>query len=216
MAGDTIEFNVSPPIKHSANNPKVNTEESRVINDEISKMLAKGVIVHAQPEEIEFVSPIFITPKRDGTFRLILNLKYLNEFIAYEHFKMETIKSVAYCVTQNCYMAKIDLKDAYYSVSIHPDYQRFLKFIWEHVMYQYVCYPNGLCFCPRKFTKLFKPVLAYLRRMTITILGYIDDFFTCSNTYVSCFHDMKRIKSLFERLGFCLHPTKSSTKPVQQ
>ena len=143
-------------------------------------MVEKGIIIPSQHEHIEYLSPIFITPKRDGNYRLILNLKKFNDYVTYEHFKMETIKSVAYCVTPNCYMAKIDLKDAYYSVGIHPEFQKFLKFSWEELLYQYVCYPNGLSSCPRKFTKLFKPVLAHLRLMAIIITGYLDDFFTCS------------------------------------
>jgi len=47
---------------------------------------------------------------------LILNLKGLNEFI--HHFKMDNLKSVVMLMKPNCFMATIDLKDAYYSVSI--------------------------------------------------------------------------------------------------
>ena len=36
----------------------------------------------------------------------------------YINFKMETIKSALNLVTPNCYMAKIDKKDAYYSIPI--------------------------------------------------------------------------------------------------
>ena len=179
-------------------------------------MLSKSIIIPSQHETEEYVSPIFITPKRDGTFRLILNLKKLNEYVTYEHFKMESIHSVAYCISPNCYMAKIDLKDAYYSVGIHPDYQKFLKFEWDGQLYQYVCYPNGLSSCPRKFTKLFKPVLAQLRIMAIVIAGYLDDFFTCSDSYISCLHNMNRIKKMFSELGFVVHPSKSSIVPSQQ
>ena len=43
-------------------------------------MLAKGVIEDSEHEDGESISPIFLTPKTDGTFRLILNLKKLNEY----------------------------------------------------------------------------------------------------------------------------------------
>lgn len=39
------------------------------------------------------VHQISVRPKKDGLYRLILNLKYLNEFIQYHHFKMENFKS---------------------------------------------------------------------------------------------------------------------------
>ena len=42
----------------------------------------------------EFISPIFFRSKSNGTSRLILNLKTLNEFLEYNHFKTETVHTV--------------------------------------------------------------------------------------------------------------------------
>ena len=42
----------------------------------------------------EQFSNIFLKPKPDGTFRMILNLKKLNEYVEALHFKMESIKNV--------------------------------------------------------------------------------------------------------------------------
>ena len=58
---------------------------------------------------------IFIRQKPDGSYRLILNLKNLNEDMPYIQFKMETIQSVLSLITPRCYLASLDLKDAYYS-----------------------------------------------------------------------------------------------------
>ena len=53
-----------------------------------------------------------------GRFRLMLNLKKLYEFVEYRHFKMENIHTVTDMMTCGCYVATIDLKEAYHSVSI--------------------------------------------------------------------------------------------------
>ena len=66
----------------------------------------------------QFVSPIFIIHKPDRGIRLILNLKSLNEYVKYRHFKMESIRSVLNLVTKDCFMCTVDLKDAYYSVKV--------------------------------------------------------------------------------------------------
>ena len=50
-------------------------------------LLKKGVIKETFHEPGEFISPVFLTPKSDGSVRLILNLKKLNEFMPYIHFK---------------------------------------------------------------------------------------------------------------------------------
>ena len=84
----------------------------------LEEMLHKQVIMETTHEFTEFVSPIFIIKKPDGRTRLTLNLKGLHEFVKYEHFKMESIRTIIDIVTRNCFMATIDLKDTYYSVSI--------------------------------------------------------------------------------------------------
>ena len=64
-----------------------------------------------------------------------------------------------------CFMASIDLKDAYYSVLIATADQKYLKFQWQGKLYKYLCFTNGLAFCSRKFTKLLKPVYSHLRQL---------------------------------------------------
>ena len=79
----------------------------------------------------EFISPIFSVPKKDGNVRLILNLKKFNMFVENSHFKMESIHTVLTLVTPNCWMTSLDLKDAYYSVKIHPDFQKCFKILLQ-------------------------------------------------------------------------------------
>ena len=82
-------------------------------------------------EDGEVLSSVFLRAKSDGTYRLILNLSKLNEHLEKIHFKMETLKSVVTLVKKDCYFAKIDLKDAYYSVLVHQKGRKFLKVCLE-------------------------------------------------------------------------------------
>ena len=45
-------------------------------------------------EPHQFISYIFLVPKPNGKFRLVINLKQLNEFVYNEHFKQETFPFV--------------------------------------------------------------------------------------------------------------------------
>ena len=89
--------------------------ETQIIESEITKLLNKGVIVQAVREDGDFRSPIFIREKEDGSYHLILNLKALTKTITYHHFEMGTLSLVVKLMRPNCFMATIDLKDAYYS-----------------------------------------------------------------------------------------------------
>ena len=66
-------------------------------------------------------------------------------------------------------MSVLDLKDAYFSVKIAAEYQCFLKFEWDKVLYVFVCYPDGLGPCPRKFTKIYEAPLSDLKALQITL-----------------------------------------------
>ena len=103
------------------NVPKVrhNAEEKSIIKLEINKLLKKGVITKCQKEEDYFISTLFIREKKDGTFHTILNLKYLNEFVEYKHFKMESLEDVFKIIKKDEWMASVDLKDAFFTIPVH-------------------------------------------------------------------------------------------------
>ena len=52
--------------------------------------------------QLEIVSLIFITPKKDGDIRLILNLKKLNEPVENFHFKIGDIHTALKLITKDC------------------------------------------------------------------------------------------------------------------
>jgi len=85
-------------------------QEQEVIDMEIDKLLIKGVISETTHCPGEYISTIFVRPKKDGGHRLILNLKNLNEHVEYHHFKMDTLQSAIRLMTPNCYMASVDLR----------------------------------------------------------------------------------------------------------
>ena len=110
-------------------------KERLVITSEINTLLEKAGTVKAHHEPGEFISPPFVRPKKNGSHRMILNLKNLNTHVEYNHFKMDTLESAIRFMTPGCYMASIDLKEAYYSVPIAKDHQKYLKFEWDHTLY---------------------------------------------------------------------------------
>ena len=73
---------------------KMNSLENRAMNLEVESMLEKGAIRVAIPKPDQFLSNVFVTPKGEDQFRPIINLKKLNQYIPYHHFKMEGLKDV--------------------------------------------------------------------------------------------------------------------------
>jgi hypothetical protein len=60
-------------------------------------------------DEHQYISPIFTVPKTDqNEYRMILNLKELNEYIEPHRFKMETFESALKLIKSFSYFASID------------------------------------------------------------------------------------------------------------
>ena len=213
VQGDTIVFSSDPPERQVVRKCAVSQDTEHLMDKEIANMFQAKIIALTSHEAGEFLSPIFPVPKPEGKLRIILNLKKLNEYVEYHHFKMDNIKVVLANVTKGCFMASLDLKQAYHSVRIHNDYQKYLKFEWNGLLYEFTCYPNGLGPCPRKFTKLMKVPLSYLRERGHLIIGYIDDFFLQGRNKEKCQRSLLEAIRLLQRLGFTIHIDKSQLDP---
>ena len=59
-----------------------NAKNQAIVQAEIDKLITKGVIVRSSSEKGDFVSTIFLRPKKDGSHCTILNLKQFNEFVS--------------------------------------------------------------------------------------------------------------------------------------
>ena len=88
VSGLPLELEKLPPEKPTSKFivSGFSKKENQFINEELSILLEKGVIKECDHEPGEYISPIFLTPKSDGSFRLILNLKKLNEYMPCVHF----------------------------------------------------------------------------------------------------------------------------------
>ena len=213
--GYEIEF-LSEPCEQCNRIPiKFNLTEKDIISKLLSKFEEKGVIVKSQHELGEILSHVFIRPKSDGTHRLILNLSRLNEHVDKITFKMETLKSALHMICKGCFFAKIDLKDAFYSISISNEDRKFLKFEWEGELYEFTCLPNGLSTASRIFTKVLKPVFAALRKIGHSNVAYIDDSLLQSDSYDQCKLNIRDTMDLIDSVGLTTHPEKSIIEPTQ-
>jgi hypothetical protein len=195
---------------------QIKGNESKFMDSEVQKMLEMEVIEISCHEEDETISPVFLVPKSDGSYRMILNLKQFNENVEYEHFKMENLLSATQLMSKDCYLASVDLRHAYYSVPIDAKCQKYLKFHWRGVLYQYTCFPNGLSNCPRYFTKLLKPVYATLRGQGHLSAAFIDDCCLLGSTFDECQKNVIDTVKLFSSLGFLVHQEKSVLTPCQK
>ena len=216
VSGLKIEFKDLPVQKFVPSEYKHTEQEMKFLDSEIVKLLEKGIIETAVDEQPQYISNIFLRDKKDGSYRMILNLSGLNESVEYHKFKMDTFLTALNLVTPNCYMASIDFKDAYYSVSVAREHRKWLRFRFKGNLYEFTCLPNGLSSGPRVFTKITKPLFANLRESGHMNTIYIDDSLLFGDTWEECARNVRETLEKALKAGFIGHPIKSWFIPTQK
>lgn len=108
----------------------------------VKELLEMGVVSPCTEEKSQLVSKIFLADKPNGKKRFILNLK--DEFVVYPHFKMEDFRTALKLIYMGFWMATIDLKDAYFLISVSEPFRKFLRFNFDDNLYEFTCMPFGL------------------------------------------------------------------------
>ena len=177
---------------------------------ECMEMLSKGAVIKIPHSDQQFVSPFFAVP-RAGTdkIRAIIDLRAMNNYLRYDHFKMESLRTVRDLLLHDDLLLKIDLKDAYFSVPVHPSHQRYLQFQWRDQLYQFTCLPFGLASAPRVFTKTLHPVVTVLRSLGIRLVIYLDDLLLMVRTHQEAQRHLATTLHMLVSLGFSINWRKS-------
>ena len=123
---------------------------------------------------------------------------------------MENIGTVKEMIRQDCFMASIDLTDAYHSVPIAKVHQKYLKISWKGQLYQYCSLALGLSSAPRIITKLLKPVLAKLRGDGFQSVAYLDDLYLQGKSRIECLKNVEATYDLLQKVGFHINEKKIS------
>ena len=217
VQGHKLELTQVPVQGRTPEESHLPSELESSMAEEISKLRGKGAIsTVTRTQTVGFISRMFLVPKKDGSHRPIIDLRELNKFIKREHFKMEGIHLVKDLLQQGDWMVKLDLKDAYFAVPIHQEHRIYLQFRWKGITYQFNCLPFGLSSAPRVFTKIMRPVIAWLRQLGCRVITYIDDNLVMASTKEEAAGLAELTVALLEALGFVVNRAKSVLVPCQE
>ncbi|XP_073720453.1 uncharacterized protein [Misgurnus anguillicaudatus] len=216
--GYKIQFCNQPPQFNGVLSTIVGAGQTLTMEQEVETLLCKEAIECVPPHNREsgYYSRYFIVPKKDGGLRPILDLRHLNRSVAKLKFKMLTIKQIVTQIRSEDWFVTIDLKDAYFHISILPQHRRFLRFAFGGVAYQYRVLPFGLSLSPRTFTKCMDAALAPLRLRGIRVLNYIDDWLILAQSESMAAQHRDAVLTHMRELGLRLNAKKSMLSPVQR
>ncbi len=216
--GYRLQFGYRPPKLNGVVWTVVHPEQGRVMEQEVHSLLVKEAIerVPLPDRESGFYSRYFVVPKKDGGLRPILYLRHLNRSLRRFRFKMLTIPIIVSQIRSEDWFVMIDLKDAYFYVSIIPSHRKFLWFAFGGEAFQYRVLPFGLALSPRTFTKCMDAALAPLRLQGIRVLNYIDDWLILAQSREMAVRHRDVVLGHIRSLGLRLNTKKSVLSPAQR
>ncbi|KAG6937621.1 ORF I polyprotein, partial [Chelydra serpentina] len=122
----------------------------QLLYQEVQALLELGAVEEV-PQEFRgkgFYSRYFLVPKAKGGLQPILDLRNLNKYIVNLKFHMVSLATIIPSLDPGDWYAALDMKDAYFHISITPAHRRFLRFVVCKTHYQFTALPFGLCTAP--------------------------------------------------------------------
>ena len=212
-------WRAEPPVQRCIPRTRHPKEEHReTLTEMVTSLLARGVIEKV-PQDLagHVFAPVFAVEKRGSTsIRPIYDARFLNLFIVKRKFKQETLLTARDLVRPGDFFCKVDLKDAYFHMTVHPSHTSLLAFMWEGVGYRYKSLPFGVSSAPRLFTKMLRPVIGQLRKRGIRCVIYLDDLLVMAPTMDQTERETRIAVELFYSLGFLISWKKSILAASQQ
>ena len=162
------------------------------------------------------VSPLGAIPKPDGGIRLIHDCSRpagyaVNDYVtSTERHRFQSVDDAAKLVKKGHFMAKVDLKSAYRSVSISKHSCKVTGLKWPidgSMQYFYDSkLPFGAKLAPGIFHRLSQAVRRIMaRRGFPNIVAYLDYFFICEASMESCAVTLRVLIGLLRKLGFSIN-----------
>ena len=129
---------------------------------------------------------------------------------------MESVSKIALTILEELWGCTIDLEDAYFHLPIFWLCQKYLAFKLDGEIYVFQFLPFGLSVAPWAFTRIIKPIKAYLHRLNLRISSFLDDFLLLARSPLLLQKLTVIVLALFKKLGLSINQKKSKLAPSQK
>ena len=108
------------------------------------KEMVENKVIAPVEGPTDFVNNLVITEKKDGSLRLCLDPKHLNEQIKREHFQIPTFEDIAAKIGGKKVFTVIDQKDSYWQVELDEESAPLTTFSTPFGRYMFLRMPFGI------------------------------------------------------------------------
>ncbi|XP_040203611.1 uncharacterized protein LOC120935625 [Rana temporaria] len=156
------------------------------IRDQIVHLLKEGILVKVSSPANTPLYPV----KKPGrnVYRMVQDLRAINKIIQEDAPVVPNPHTIlSNIIPSNQYFTVMDLKDAFFTVPLHPDCQYLFAFSFERQQYTWSRLPMGMVSSPNEYSKAMKECLdRWHCPEDTTLLQYVDDLLIGGNTREAC------------------------------
>ena len=148
------------------------------------------------PSRSPYSSPVLLVGKPDGTIRLTIDYRWLNQATVKDAYPLPNIENLFVALSRSKYYTKVDCYSGFYQVQMDADSTQYTAFSCEWGLYEYVVMPMGLTNAPATFQRLMNRVLQAEIEAGIVVV-YMDDLLIHSATLEQ---HLQHVTMIVERL----------------
>jgi hypothetical protein len=154
------------------------TQEDTV---EAGKMI-KDLLQHGfiQPSQSPWGSPMFLVDKPDGTKRMVIDYRALNEATIRNRYPLPRVDELFDQLQGALYFSKIDLRTGYWQIRIDAEDVPKTAFTSRHGHYEWLVLPMGLTNAPASFMSLMENT--FREELDKFVVVFLDDILIYSRT----------------------------------
>ena len=165
------------------------------VRKEVLKLVEQGIAV---PSHSPWASPVVPVPKPDGTVRVCIDFRRLNELTEGDPYYMVTLEEILERVGTSMVISKLDLAKGFYQIEVEPESMAKTAFITPFGKYQFTRMPFGLKNAPAIFQRTMEVVLSSCYEFSAP---YIDDIVVFSRDGVEHAGHLRRVFGALKEQG---------------
>ena len=149
--------------------------ELQSLRDYLKENLEKGFIV---PSKSPAASPILFQKKKDGSLRLCVDYRKLNEITHKNRYPLPLIPEIIERLRGAKIFTKLDLRGAYNLIRMREGDEWKTAFRTRYGLYEYLVMPFGLTNAPATFQAFMNDIFRDL--LDVTVIVFLDDIMVFS------------------------------------
>ncbi|KAJ9528812.1 hypothetical protein QJQ45_000053 [Haematococcus lacustris] len=173
------------------------------LKKQLDDLLAKGFI---RPSTSPFAAPVLFVRKKDGSLRLCVDFRALNQQTLKNRYPLPRIDDLLDQLSGAQVFSKIDLRSGYHQIRVAEDDIPKTAFRTRYGHYEFTVLPFGLCNAPATFQQLMNDV--FKPHLDDFVLVYLDDILVFSKSAADHERHLHLTLSLLRQHQLCANLAK--------